>query len=1213
MLSKYSVKKPMTVLVAVVLIIGLGFLSFSKLKTDLLPSMELPFIVVATTYPGATPEKIEETVTKPLETGLSTVPGIENISSSSSENQSIIFLEFGYETNMDSALIEVNSQLDLLEGFLDDAVIPPMVIKMNPDMMPIMIMGVSQDGKDVTELSKEIENNIIPQLERIQGVGAVNSTGLVSEQLQITLDKEKVDEINAQLLGSVSSSLEGITKQIELGEAELAKLNAELEKNISEQIGDFTTQQKELIDSITEIETTLIPLINAQAQLNTELNAATKQRDELQAIIDSIEAGGGTPSADQVNSLALLNSNVFTLTAQVEAIDSQIAPLKATKTGLEKTLIDISGGADLINSAYINLRAEIAIQESLLQNQKAQLESEKSDALEAANIEELLTAEMISNILMAQNFSLPAGYVSEGDTEFALKIGEQFTSLEEIENLVIMDTGTMQVELGDIASISVQETREDVYSKVNGKDAIILSIQKQSNISTAEASENINNQMQEMIMENEGLGLTPLMDQGVYIDIIIGSVLNNLILGGIFAILILYLFLRNVRPTIVVSLSIPISIMFAIVLMYFSGVDLNIISLSGLALGVGMLLDNSIVVIENIFRMRSQGMSSLKAAVAGAKEISGAIVASTLTTICVFMPILFTDGMSRQLFMDMGLTIAYSLIASLVVALTVVPSLSATLLKKELKQPGKLFEKSLAVYEKLLKKTLERRALVLITAVLLLVASAGIAANTGIVFIPEADSDEMSATFVVDEETTVDEARELGDDIVEEMLQIEGIEIVGVQQGSMMGQGKDISAYIKLDEDRDKSSQEIGMMISEIAMDYPVEAQVTTSTMDMSALSGTGIQVKILGTDLDTLIKISNEIKEISLEIEGVETATNGQEEAAVEKRIIVDKNKASEYNLTVAQVYQEISKALETEVDSTTVTLDAKDYQVVVIKDNEDFLTYDKLENHIISMDGATGNSEVELGEIAKFEEAEGLATISHEDLTRVMTVTVTPEEGENVTLVGRDLENALEGYELPDGYEIDYGGEMETIMETMYDLIVLILVAIAFVYLIMVAQFQTLLSPFIIMFTMPLAFTGGFLALVITGHELSVIAMLGFVMLSGIVVNNGIVFVDYTNKLRAEGMEKREALITAGTRRFRPIVMTALTTVLGLMTLALGIGTGTEMISPMAIVVIGGLLYATLMTLFVVPVMYDLLYRKEFKIIRDEDLEEIKELDKI
>ena len=1208
MLETFSVKKPMTILVGVILILGMGALLFPKLKTDLLPSMELPYVIVATTYPGASPEKVEQTVTKPVESILSTVSGLAGITSTSSENSSMVMLEFSYETNMDSAILEVNSQLDMIESSLEEGVVPPMVIKVNPDMLPIMILGASIDNTTMTELSTALNQDILPALERVQGVGSVTASGLVEEQLQIVLNHNKIQDINDQLLGSLNSELSKASDQIAAGEAQLAQMKAEMDKAIQEQQAGLTTAQKDLVDKIAQIDTGLTKLEEGKALLQSELISATKQKALAQFAIDEVIKAGGTPTKEMLALLEQLKMSVEMLTAQVTALDAQILPLKNTKVELEKALVDLGGGKDALNMGYITMRSEIALQESLLKNQKASFEAEKDKALASANLDGLLNAEMISSVLMAQNFSMPAGYISDGDMDFSLKIGDAFSNVEEINRLVLMDTGDVHVTLSEVADVSLVEKREDVYAKINGQDAITLSLQKQSNAATAEVSKALHTEMDKLTTNTSGLHLTPLMDQGIYIDLIIGSVLQNLILGGAFAILILFAFLRDFKPTLVVAFSIPISVLFAIILMYFSGVDLNMISLSGLALGIGMLLDNSIVVIENIFRLRSEGISSIKAAVAGTKEVAGAITASTLTTICVYMPILFTEGISRQLFMDMGLTIAYSLLASLLVALTLVPSLSATLLKKELKPSGNFQAKVIAHYRRSLDWVLRKKVWVLLLSLALLIVSIVMAASTGIIFIPEGDSTEISVTIEPEVDATLAESREIGDQLMDEILTIPDVEFVGAMQGGMLsmsgGQSKTLNLYLMLKEDKQSTSQEIGSQVKTMTEKYPVKATITTSSMNMSALSGSGIQVQIKGNDLETLLEISENVKTKVSSIAGVESATNGQEEASTEKRIVVYKDRATKHNLTVAQIYQEISKALKDQKDATILTMDSKDVQVVVIKDPEDVLTYEKLSNHIIEVDGMNGKEEVRLGDIASFEDAQGLSSVTHDDLTRIMTVGITIKEGYNVSLVGRDVEASLKDFPLPDGYSFDFGGETETINQTMGDLLLMAGVAIVFVYLIMVAQFQTLLSPFIVMFTMPLAFTGGFFGLVLTGNEISTIAMLGFIMLSGVVVNNGIVFVDYTNRLRADGMDKRTALLTAGARRLRPIAMTTLTTVLGLITLALGMGTGSDILSPMAIVVIGGLLYATLMTLYVVPIMYELLYRKEVRILGDEDL---------
>ncbi len=1205
MLSRYSVKKPMTVLVAVILVIMLGVISFTRLSTDLLPSMDLPYVIVMTTYPGANPEKVEETVTKPIEQSLSTVSGLENITSTSSENSSTVILEFGFDTNMDSAIIEVNSMVDMIEGSLEEGVMAPMIIKMNPDMMPIMILGADYEGLDSKDATKDLEENIIPAIERVDGVGAVTAMGLVEEQLHITLDNNKIDQINEDFLASIDSELTVAAAAISQGEQQLKALQEEIAEKSDEGNAQMTYGQKQIVSAIAQIETGITSLESAKTQLEIQKSDLATQKELLEAVYES----GGSVDTDLKAQIDALTAGIAGLQTQIDALQTEINSFSTQKTELEESLIDTSAGQTSMNLEIIQAQTEIAIQQANLETQKAEFETQKEEALASVDMGEMLSAEMISGILAAQNFSMPAGYIQDGDEEFSLKIGEAFTTEEEIRNLVIMDTPeTGKIYLHQVAEVSLEDKKEDLYAKINGNDAIILSIQKQGTASTADVSKAVNEEIESLMSANPSLSLTSLMDQGIYIDIVIDSVLNNLILGGIFAIFVLFLFLRNIRPTLVVSFSIPISIMFAIVLMYFSGVDINIISLAGLALGVGMLVDNSIVVIENIFRLRSQGVEVKRAAVQGAKEVAGAITASTLTTVCVFSPILFTDGLSRQLFVDMGLTIAYSLLASLVVALTLVPSLSSTLLSKEMKKPGKIFNKSIDIYTNLLTKALRRKVVILISALLLLVASGVIATQTGLSFIPESDSTEMTATISVPPETTTEESRDITDQIVSDIETIEDVKTVAAMEGSSMGMGGgSTSLYILLNEDKNKTSQEVAVEIANLTKDYPATIEVSGSSMDMSAMTGSGIVVKLEGADLDTLIQLSKDVKSELSEIEGVTEVSNGMEDAAKEKRIIVDKDEAAKYSLTVAQVYQEITEALSMETESTIATLDSENTSIIVINDQEDEVTYDELLEYTFTttaVDGGEGK-EVKLDDIVTFEEGETLSSINHENMGRVLNVTASVEDGYNIALVSRDVETALEGFPLPDGYELSFDGENESIMETMSDLVLMILAAMVFVYLIMVAQFQSLLSPFIVMFTMPLAFTGGFLALTITRQDLSVISMLGFVMLAGIVVNNAIVFVDYTNQLRGAGMEKQEALVTAGSRRLRPIVMTAMTTVLGLSTLALGVGQGADMIQPMAIVVIGGLIYSTILTLFIVPIMYDIFYRKEFKIISDAELD--------
>ena len=654
--------------------------------------------------------------------------------------------------------------------------------------------------------------------------------------------------------------------------------------------------------------------------------------------------------------------------------------------------------------------------------------------------------------------------------------------------------------------------------------------------------------------------------------------------------------------------------------MYFTNITLNMISLSGLALGVGMLVDNSIVVIENIYRLRNKGISAARAAVMGANQVAGAIAASTLTTICVFLPIVFTTGLTRELFTDMALTIAYSLIASLIVALTVVPSMSVVLLKNTKEKSHRLFDKVLKVYDKVLRFCLKVKLVPLALAIALLVLCVVRVLSTGMIMMPEMGGSQMSMTVNMPDEMKVTEGYAVADELMEKLQAVQGIETVGIMSGGgsgdMMlssGSNKDFTFFLLLDDETGKNNTKVAKKLEKMMEDYPqVEYSVATSNMDMSALTGDGLTLNIYGDDLDTLLSVSEDMKDLLSGIEGFENIENGQSDGDRQLVITVDKDKAMRLGLTVAQIYGELSGKLTDSKDATTLTTADETYQVTIVDDTEK-LTEDNLmaytfETTTQDEDGKSVKEEHKLSEFAKVSESASVSSINRENQERYISVTADTMEGYNTTLLSRTVEDKLGDYDTPEGYRIEIAGESTQVMSMMHDMLLMITLAIIFIYLIMVAQFQSLLSPFIVLFTIPLAFTGGFLGLMLTGEDLSMIAMMGFLILAGVVVNNGIVFVDYTNKLRIQGLDKRTALIVTGKTRMRPILMTALTTILSMSVMVFSQDAGNAMQKSMAIVVAFGLLYATLMTLFIVPVMYDILYRKQPKEIDvGSDLDEI------
>ncbi|MDO5392586.1 MAG: efflux RND transporter permease subunit [Eubacteriales bacterium] len=1346
MLSRYSVKKPYTVVVAVVLVIILGVVSFTKMNTDLLPSMNLPYAVVMTTYPGANPETVETVVTKPVEQSMATVSNIENVSSVSRENMSLVILEFAETANMDSATIEMRENLDQISSFWDDSVGKPVIMKMNPDMMPVMVAAVEVKNMKSTEVTDYVTNEIEPDIESIAGVASVSTTGNITESVDVLIQQEKLDQTNQKvkdaLLGTFEEKeqdledaqqelddgkkeLEDGKEQLESGKEEAAsqmgqgasKLNEgqvkilegkkEIEENLKvleEKQTELDNGKKDLEKKEEEAQSGLEKLKQSKSaleQLPTAISTMQEKKTELEGQLAQIQAGmdqiqqgllydpeneelkaqlaqmqqsqeaitQGITELDgkieetqgTLNTLleafgaADAETALVTVEGQIEEVENGLAQIDAAKEKLKegqeqldegKAKLQVAQaqtetgqeqiytGIEELNTQQILASVEMSIAganldsaasqleeaQKQLDSGKEQLEDAKEQALDKTNLNNILTSDMVKGILSAENFSMPAGYVTEEGTDYLVRVGDKLQEVDKLQDLVILDLGIdglAPIRLSDVADVAVHDDSSEVYAILNGNPGVLMAIEKQTGYSTGDVSDKIKERFDRLKEENSDLGVSILMDQGIYIDLVVNSVIDNMLSGAVLAILILFLFLKDIRPTFVIACSIPLSVVAAVVLMYFSGISLNIISLSGLALGIGMLVDNSIVVIENIYRMRNEGIPSRKAAVDGAKQVAGAIAASTLTTVCVFAPIVFTEGITRQLFVDMGLTIAYSLLASLVVALTLVPMMSTGLLKKVKYKKTPLFDKIQNVYAKILRKALKIKPIVLLGAVAFLVISMKAAFAKGTAFMPEMESTQVSMTVSVDKDKTFEDLTKASDQVIAAIQDMEDLESIGAMAGgggmsSMMGGSSDsVSMYLVLKEDRKLSNEAFEKEILKRTKDIPCEVQVETSSMDMSALGGSGITVQIKGKELDKLQELAQKVGKIVEDVPGTINVFDGMEDTDQEYRIVVDKEKAMEYGLTVAQVFQTVNEHLKEASSATTLSTASKDYDVYVKSDKDEELTRNQINDMKLTYTDKEGKEKkVKLSKIASFENAVSPQSISRDAQSRYMNVTAELETGYNIGLVSDDVEKALKDFELPDGYTMEMKGEDETINEAMGQLVLMLILAVVFMYLIMVAQFQSLLSPFIVMFTIPLAFTGGFLALIAADMEVSVIAMIGFIMLSGIIVNNGIVLVDYINQLRQNGMEKKDAIVEAGRTRLRPIIMTALTTILGLSTLALGMGMGADMIQPMAVVTIGGLLYGTLLTLFVVPCVYDILnrknYRRDEERLKDEETEE-------
>ena len=1402
MLGKFSVKKPYTVLVAVILVIVLGVVSFTRMTTDLLPSISLPYVIVMTPYPGASPETVEMVVTKPVESSMATVSNIEGISSVSSENYSMVILEFSQSADMNAASLEIRENLDQIKSYWDDSVGNPIIMKLNPDMLPVMIAAVGGQNLTNAEITELTQNKIIPELESIEGVASASATGLLEESVNVIIRQEKIDAINKQVFGSIDveideakeeladkkqevydgqaeladarqeladseveleesrqkledskKELEDSKKEIAEGKAEIAENKTKLEEGKTELASKKEATTSQLAAAETEIVTAkadleaskihfnaeiatmkatntayssaLTEAKNGLEQINSVLDSVLKAQENITRVDEIITKLGNTEISDDekifvasllgdryseemwINGSASIilegiktqlngvvdsvgQDTIDSLKEKKEDINSKITELETTISAnetaiaqMESTLSDITGNIEKLDSAmnelyqgnltaaieFANAQTEISLGELQITTAETQLEAgeaqieageeqiksgeeqleagreqidsgyeqlndsaeQLADALQQildgeveleenrekaydqADMNNVLTVETVQALLTAQNFSMPAGYVTEEGISYLIRVGDKPEDIEALKKMPLINPemdGVDIITLEDVADVFMTDNSADIYTNVNGAPGIMISIQKQTGYSTGDVSDKILDKFDELTEEDENLMLITLMDQGIYIDLVMDSIIGNIVFGALLAVIILILFLKDLRPTAVVACSIPISLVTAIVCMYFSGVTLNVISLSGLALGIGMLVDNSIVVIENIYRMRKEGLSAKEAAIKGTGEVAGAIMASTLTTVCVFLPIVFTEGITRQLFVDMGLTIAYSLFASLLIALTVVPAMaSKTLIKAKEQKDGRFFAALMNGYERVLALALKLKPVVLLLVVALLIGSAIASYSKGTAFMPEMDSTQMTINVVLPKDTPLTDTAKVTDEIVDRLSKMEEVQDVGAMASTssmtMLTGSGDVATnaadiYLSLKEDKKKDNKELAREIETLLADIceknEAEIDIQTSTMDMSALGGSGITVQVQGREIDTMQKIAKDVAGIVEGVEGTCNVSDGLEESTGELRIIIDRNKAIEHGLTVAEIFGQISAKLADATSATTLETEIKDYDVYVKHAKDMTLTRELIKNLEIERTKQDGTREkMLLSDLATFENTISPKSVNRSDQTRYIEVSAEIADGYNIGLVSDVLEKELDQYEMPVGYSLVMSGENETINDAMEQLYLMLILALVFMYLIMVAQFQSLLSPFIIMFTIPLAFTGGFMGLVVSNSELSVIALIGFVMLSGVIVNNGIVLVDYMNQLRAGGMSKHEAILTAGKTRIRPVLMTALTTILALSTMVFSNDMGSEMAKPMAIVTIGGLTYGTLLTLIVIPCIYDIFSREK------------------
>ena len=1030
-----SVKRPVTVLMFVFIVIILGMVSLPRIPMDLLPEMEIPVAVVSTTYQGVGPQEMEELITKPLEETLGTTENLDTMTSISSEGSSMIVLSFDFGVDMNFATMDMREKIDTVKGYLPEDATEPLVFKYDPSNMPIGMFSLSSESMSHAELQTLAEDTIKPRLERTVGVASVSLLGGTENNVEIRAKSEK---------------LQGY-------------------------------------------------------------------------------------------------------------------------------------GIDL---------------------------------------------DYLASILSAENINLPGGSIDRGTQELTVKTNGEFTSLDEIKELLIpLPTGSI-VPLIDIADVELLPKEHTSISRANGQESLDIMIMKQSGTNTVQVSRAIEKELQALHEDLPDIEINVIYDSADYIVESLNQVVYKGFTGALLAVLVLYLFLRNFRTTIIIAVSIPISIIATFCLLYFSNISFNMMTLGGLALGLGMLVDNSIVVLENIFRFRQEGSSRPDAAIKGASEVSMALIASTLTTVAVFLPIVFVEGFTSTIFKQLALTVSFSLLASLVVAITLVPMLSSKLLKVQRKrvstssvleqndntenlsmqtEKGKAriypfldriynkfdqgFERLKVIYSRILNWSLDHKKRVLLFATVAFILCIASVSFVGAVFLPSTDEGYVTINITLPDGSKLDNTMEVVDNLESKMVTIPEVKNIFVEAGATSGSsygGTENTATIYLElipiDDR-KSIDLIVDDVRNLVKDTP-KAEITISQMSMMSmgLSGDPINISIYGQDLDTLKQIGDDFVNIVETVEGTREVTSSYSDGIPEIIINVDRSLAAQYGLTAGQIAQIVNSGLSGKT-ATSFRYDGTEIDVRIKGDNQYNQSIDDLKQ--LPINTGLGFS-VALGQIADISMERGPVSINRTDRERVITITG-KISSRDLASVSADIEDQLSDYLMPDQYYYKIGGEQEEMVDAFSDLFLAMILAIILVYMVMASQFESLLYPFIIMFSLPLAIAGGIFGLFIYGQPLSIVSLIGIIMLVGIAVNNAIVLVDYINtRRRIYGEDVRTAITKAGPTRLRPVLMTMLTTVLGMLPISMGIGEGSELAAPLAIVVVVGLTLSTLVTLVVIPVLY-------------------------
>ncbi|MFD2209993.1 efflux RND transporter permease subunit [Virgibacillus halophilus] len=1009
-----SVKRPVGVIMIVLAIIALGVVSVRNLVVDLFPKIDLPVAVVATSYQDAAPQEVENVISRPIESAVSTVQGIETVQSQSQSGSSLVMMEFSNGTDLDQALLDVREKIDQAKGALPDDAGDPRIMRFSPDQLPVMWVSVT--GKDAASLTQLADDQLVPFFERQEGVGSVSVEGAKEREIKVYLNQAHMKQY----------------------------------------------------------------------------------------------------------------------------------------------------GVD---------------------------------------------AQTIAQSLSNQNKTASVGTVEKGNKDLQLRITGEFTNLKDIAATQLQTSAGAVIHLDDVAKVKESYKASDSTTLVNGKPAVVLSVMKKTDANTVQVSDSIRSGMDQIKQKiPHDADLKVVMDTSDFIKLSISSVIQNILLGGAISILVLLLFLKSIRATLVIGLSIPIAVISTFALMYFTGETLNVLTLGGLALGIGMMVDSSIVILENIYSYRQQGYSLFDSATKGASELAPAVIASTTTTLVVFLPIVYVKGIASDLFTPLALTVSFSLIASLVVAVTLVPMLSSKLLSRAMDDHGRRYwfasfmEKVNNSYARGLNGVLKYRKTTVLVTILAIAGSLALVPLIGAEFIPASDEGQLQVKVETNRGSSLSHTEKVVEKVTDKIskykkdIETDYVTVGGGDYGTGGGDSHKATYTIQLvsPNQRDQSTEQLMEKLDKDLQTIP-GAEINVSQMGANVNMGDPIQIQLNGPEHEVLNQLSTQVmKEIS-GIKGVNNLESAVTEGVPQMNIAINKEKAGMYGLTQDQVLNQVQMQFSGQVAGKYREA-GHEMDITLLYPEEERSTISDLEDmKIQSQSGAM----VPLEEIATFKQVQGPATLLRENQQPQMNIT-SDVVGRDLASVVSDVEKKMDAMGLPEGYSYTMGGQAQDMVDSFSDLAKALIFSVFLVYAVMAIQFENFLFPFIIMFSMPATVIGVLLGLFVTGLPLSIPAFIGIIMLAGIVVNNAIVLVDYINILRRRGMDRHEAIVEAGRSRLRPILMTTLTTILGMVPLAMALGEGAETQQPLAITIIFGLGISSLFTLFLVPVVYTYLDNLTAKITR-------------